>query len=246
MTDSVIETLANLQAIDRRDRQRLLEIAELERVSAELGSEFETKRSQVEAVRAESNSTGIRRRELEALLQDEERRLKERRMRLTRIRNEKEMDAGRREIDGLKESSSRHEEELLTLLEQSEAVDGGLRAAEEELQQVEARLRQHQQQADGRIVVLRAEIEAERQERERVASLLAVPMRKRYEQIFAKRGGLAVVEVRNGNCQGCKMSLPHQLTNELRRGERVITCPSCARILYWPLQTEAAASAEDA
>jgi hypothetical protein len=230
---SLIEILANLQEIDRRNRERELELAELERQSNELLSTLESKRQQVAGTRAESGSANSRRRELEAQLQDAESKNKERRMRLGRIRNDKELVVAQREIEVAKEANSRLEEEILTLLEQTEAVDGGLREAETELGELEGRVAKHGEHAKARIRMLRAEIDGDREERESIASRLNIPIRKKYEQIFARRGGVAVVEVRRGICLGCNMHLPPQLYIEIQKALDVHICPSCNRILYW-------------
>jgi len=236
---SLIEILANLQEIDRRNRERELELAELERQSAELGSTLATKRQQVEGTRAESGSANTRRRDLEAQLQDAESKNKERRMRLGRIRNDKELIVAQREIEVAKEANSRLEEEILTLLEQTEAVDGGLREAEGELSELAGRVAKHEAHAKARIKQLRAEIDGDREQREAIASRLNVPIRKRYEQIFARRGGVAVVEVRRGICQGCNMHLPPQLYIEIQKALEVHVCPSCNRILFWRAEASA-------
>jgi hypothetical protein len=56
----------------------------------------------------------------------------------------------------------------------------------------------------------------------------------RYDQIFARREGRAVVAVRAEVCQGCDMGVPPQIVNFTRSGEQgVQTCPHCSRILYW-------------
>lgn len=233
MDPSLIEILANLQEIDRRNRERQLELAELERQSSELHSTLEQKRSQVAGTRAESGSANSRRRELEAQLQDAESKNKERRMRLGRIRNDKELIVAQREIEIAKEANSRLEEEILTLLEQTEAVDGGLREAESELGDLEGRVAKHEEHARARIEQLRAEIDGDRGERESIASRLNASIRKKYEQIFARRGGIAVVEVRRGICRGCNMHLPPQLYIEVQKARDVHLCPSCNRILYW-------------
>ncbi len=60
--------------------------------------------------------------------------------------------------------------------------------------------------------------------------------------IFARRGGLAVVEVRAGTCQGCHMNVPPQLFNQIQRNEQVILCPNCQRMLYWRPEREEGAS----
>lgn len=229
---SLIEILASLQEIDRRNRERTLELAELERQSTELQERLGSKRQQVEAARIESGNANGRRRQLEEQLQDEERKIKERRMRLNRIRNDKELVVAQREIELTKEANSRLEEEILTLLEQSEAVDGGLREAENELRELEERVAKHEAHATSRIEQLRGEIESDRGERDALASKLNISVRKRYEQVFARRGGVAVVEVRRGICLGCNMHVPPQLYIEIQKGREVIVCPSCQRILY--------------
>jgi len=232
LDQSLIEILASLQEIDRRNRERELELAELERQSTELNDLLSAKRVQVEAARLESGNANGRRRQLEEQLQDDEQKIKDRRMRLNRIRNDKELIVAQREIELTKEANSRLEEEILTLLEQSEAVDGGLREAEGELRELEDRATKHQDHAKTRIQQLRGEIESDRGSRDDLASKLNVSVRKRYEQVFARRGGVAVVEVRRGICTGCNMSLPPQLYIEVRKGRDVIVCPSCQRILY--------------
>ena len=233
MADPVIDTLVSLQEIDRRGRERRLRIEELQGTASELEEERGAKEAELEVVRAEANSAAVRRRELEAVLSEEERRLKERRMRLTRIRNDKEHEAAQREIDGLKELSSRHEDDLITVLEQSESVDGGLRAMEEELGEVEGRVKAFTEESSGEIDKLSGEIDSESDERERVAALLPAQLRRRYETVFARRSGLAVVEMVRDICTGCNMAVPPQMANEARKGQSIIACPSCQRILFW-------------
>lgn len=240
MDESVIDTLVNLQDIDRRNRERSLKIEEIEQQAADLEAEHATKLSEVEAIRASADATGVQRRELEAVLQEEERRLKDRRMRLTRIRNDKEHEAAQREIDGLKELSSRHEDELITILEQSESVDGGLKEIEEELQGIADRLKAHADESAGQVEGLRKEIESEKAERERVAGMLKPNVRKRYETVFSRRQGLAVVEMVRDICTGCNMSIPPQMANDIRKGKGLIDCPSCQRILFWRIESDEA------
>lgn len=243
MDRSLIETLALLQEIDRQNRERQLEIDELEREAAELDAAIASRRALVESARADSTTAQVRRQELEALLQEEERKIKDRRMRLSRIRNEQELQAAQREIDANKESNSRLEEELLTVLEQSEALEGGLREAEGELKVLEERAGTLHSHASSRAGQLRAEIGSNQGEREAIAGRLNVNVRKKYEQIFAKRGGIAVVEIRGGSCQGCNMTIPPQLCIEVRKSRELHLCPSCHRILFWREEAVAVAGA---
>jgi len=44
---------------------------------------------------------------------------------------------------------------------------------------------------------------------------------------------VAVAEARNRSCTACFMSLRPQVMAEIRRGEDIITCDNCGRILYY-------------
>jgi uncharacterized protein len=53
-----------------------------------------------------------------------------------------------------------------------------------------------------------------------------------------------VAEARNRSCTACFMSLRPQVMAEIRRGEEVLTCDNCGRILYYvtdSIQADAAA-----
>jgi hypothetical protein len=51
-----------------------------------------------------------------------------------------------------------------------------------------------------------------------------------YEKV-ARRLGTGVARVSHETCQGCRVDIPPQLHIELLRGERLITCQRCKRIL---------------
>jgi predicted nucleic acid-binding Zn-ribbon protein len=87
---------------------------------------------------------------------------------------------------------------------------------------------------------------AARKEREEVFAALPKPMSGLYARIKARiRDGVAVAEARNRSCSACFMALRPQMMAEIRRGEEVITCDNCGRILYVapsePVQADAAA-----
>ncbi|HBR56941.1 MAG TPA: hypothetical protein DEA22_05655 [Blastocatellia bacterium] len=46
------------------------------------------------------------------------------------------------------------------------------------------------------------------------------------------RDGIAVSEVVNGSCSACYISLRPQMHVEVKRGDKIVTCENCTRILY--------------
>jgi predicted nucleic acid-binding Zn-ribbon protein len=64
-----------------------------------------------------------------------------------------------------------------------------------------------------------------------------------YNRISARiRDRIAVAEARNGSCTACFMTLRPQMMAEVRRGDEIITCDNCNRILYY-VPTESAQKA---
>jgi predicted nucleic acid-binding Zn-ribbon protein len=174
-----------------------------------------------------------RRRELEGKLGQEEDRIKDKRMRLYRIRNERELQALRHEIDLIKEGNARLEEEILTLLEQIEQGRAQLQELEEGAAASQTPAAVERVRCEEQAATLRAELQNCRKERDKIAAGIDARLRQQYERIFSRRGGVAVVEVRAGTCQGCHMHIPAQMCNEIQTGRSIFLCPHCSRILYW-------------
>ena len=54
-----------------------------------------------------------------------------------------------------------------------------------------------------------------------------------YERIRTKRKGIAVAEAIDGRCGACNMTMRLQFFQDLRRGDQVMFCESCGRIIYY-------------
>lgn len=227
-----IELLVNLQTIDLQLRERTDAIDGLKREIAELDGTLATQRQALDAVRAERADLESRRRDIEGTLADEEAKMKDRRMRLNRIRNEKEASAVRREIEVAKEGTGQLEEGLMAIFEQLD----GVKARETELatafEALESRRASEGERVELEIGELSSGLDEARSQRETLAAGLEAPLRRQYESILSRKKGQAVVEIRGGTCEGCHMRVAPQLANEIHRNTRVIACPSCHRILY--------------
>ncbi len=227
-----IEILASLQNVDREIREKssvkVVLLAEIQKKEEEI----QAKRADIALLRAEWSEKDKQRQEKERLLQEESKKATEKRMRMNRIKNIKELQALQREIDQIKLGNSQLEEELIKLLEEAEAYAGTLRAKEEELKQLEAAWREKQGEIEAQVAGIERAVAEASALRQAIATRLNRELIERYELIFSRRGGMAVVTVSDGICQGCYMNIPPQLWNEIIKSEKLILCPSCHRILY--------------
>ena len=161
-------------------------------------------------------------------------------MRITRIRNDKELGLAKREVDLLKEEITALEAELQQVYEQVEAGTTGLAALEGELKSLAEAREAEAVALTETIARLGDDIERDRTRRQVLMATVDAALRQRYEMILSRRGGLAVVAVRDGTCQGCRIRIPPQLYNQIQRNDQVILCPSCQRMLHWQPEQSAA------
>jgi predicted nucleic acid-binding Zn-ribbon protein len=227
-----IELLVNLQTIDLQLRERTDAIEVLRRELADLDSAVAVQREALQACRAERADLESRRRDIEGSLADEEAKMKDRRMRLNRIRNEKEAAAVRREIEVAKEGTGLLEEGLMGLFDQLDGVNAREKELAAAFETLEAHWASEKERTDREIDQLSSGLDDSRRQRETLAAELDANLRRQYETILSRKKGQAVVEIRGGTCEGCHMKVAPQLANEIHRNTRVIACPSCHRILY--------------
>jgi predicted nucleic acid-binding Zn-ribbon protein len=230
-----IEILASLQNVDREIKEKngakQLLLEEIRKREEEL----KLKRDEVKQLRAEWKEKDKLRREKEHLLQDEGRKAADKRMRMNRIKNIRELQALQHEVDQIKQANSQLEDELIGVLEDLEARASILGQKDAELSGLERAWGEQKTGLEAQAAQIEKEVAQTSAGRQSIAGQLTGDLIQRYEMIFSRRGGMAVVAVSDGICQGCFMNIPHQLSNEIRKSERLHLCPSCHRILYYKL-----------
>lgn len=227
-----IEILATLQMVDR-------EIKEQKGLKQGLLGELQIREKQIEVKKQEIGSLTAALAEKEKLRQDKDRALQEdgrkvmdKRMRMNRIKNVKELQALQREIDQIKQNSNEVEEALIQTLMEIDGIKANIKAKEDEMAEIQGGWQQKQQEMQSQITGIDRAVSEAATRRQTIAAQVTGDLISRYELIFSRRGGTAVVEVAGGICQGCYMNIPPQLWNEIIKSDKVHLCPSCQRILY--------------
>ena len=227
-----IEILASLQTVDReiREQNEIKQglMGDLQNEEKEILS----KKQEIDALKATCAETDKIRQDKERFLQEEGKKAMDKRMRMNRIKNIKELQALQREIEQIRQSNGEQEEELIKILEELDGIKANIKAKEEEMAQRQELWQKKQQSMHAQISGIEKAVSEASISRKRIAAQVAGDLIRRYELIFARRGGTAVVEVAGGICQGCYMNIPPQLWNEIIKSEKVNLCPSCQRILY--------------
>lgn len=173
-----------------------------------------------------------RRKELEAEIESEVAHIKNRQSKLMNVQTNREYQSLLKEIEESKKSNKRREEEIVLLMEQVESLEkkvteqGNVCKSEEQLltevEEKTALLTQETQEKKGKL----------EKTREQQVKKIPENLRRRYDQLLTKRNGLAITGVTNGVCQGCFMNIPAQQFNEVLKGEQLLSCPTCQRMMF--------------
>jgi predicted nucleic acid-binding Zn-ribbon protein len=238
-----IEILASLQTVDREIRQHHGKKRDLLKELQAKAQEIEIRKQEIAKLATALGEVEKLRQEKDRVFQDESKKASERRMRMNRIKNSKELMALQREIDLIKQGNSEREEELIKLMEATERANSEIKSKEEELAMLQIEWHKREAELQTKISGIDQAVSEAATRRKTIAAQVKGDLISRYELIFARRGGTAVVEVAGGICQGCYMNIPPQLWNEIIKSDKVHLCPSCQRILYYKPTEEAVKSA---
>lgn len=228
-----IEVLAALQNLDQKIRDRTSAKEEFLRKLREMEQEIEAKKADGTATRTAWELKDKVKQEREKQLLEEGRRAAEKRMRITQIKNIKEMQAIQREIDQIKQTNSQLEEEVLTAMTELESEAKVLKEKEDEVKGLEEQWAEKRKDFEARIAEIDQGVAEASKMRQETAARLNGDLIGRYELIFSRRGGMAVATASAGICEGCHMNIPPQLWNEVIKSDKLNLCPSCHRILYY-------------
>jgi predicted nucleic acid-binding Zn-ribbon protein len=162
----------------------------------------------------------------------------------TRVQNEKEYTAVLREIDTARKHISSLETEILKRMEELEALDAQLVIQTPDVERFRAEL-------DLTLAALDKEQERANQTlaefAERRKSLSgAIPRHlfATYERMSRLGRGQALAEVRsNGICAACRVRVRPKVFSDVRKGDQLIICENCGRILYYRNETTQSAGA---
>jgi len=228
-----LDLLVQLQQIDLEIGKRRCRCA---KIKEEMKARLEGLRSFEAAVReaeAELEDNQRLRRKLERELEVKEAQEKKYKAQLFSVKTNKEYQSLQHEIELIRQECGRLEEEIIRLLEAADELNQNVRRKKDEL---EAERRRVAEEEAEKKRVLQAEEQAEQdllERRKEVIAGIEPEWRKEYAKLAGLRDGLAVVAVRDSICQGCFIRVPPQTFEEIKRGERIYTCPSCLRILYY-------------
>jgi predicted nucleic acid-binding Zn-ribbon protein len=227
-----MELLKDLQGLDqelsriRENRQKL------EAEQQEIVAELERVQAMIDSLAADIAVLEDQRGELKQSLLLEQNNVEKAEGRLPEIKTQKEYLAVLKEIDAAKKVNKDLSDRIQERDNEIAALEQEKAEKEQELSDLRARVEARCGEIRQSLEESGKDLEEKSSQREARLQPLPVALRKRYQLLMERRGGVAVVAARNGTCLGCNMQLPPQLFNSLFRADEILCCPHCNRMLF--------------
>lgn len=228
-----INRLMELQTIDRQLQELQQSLSSIAGRVDQLRDQVQTNQAELDRLTDQDKEIAANRKKAERELAEGEVRIRNKRMRLTLVRNDKELQALTHEVESLKETNQRLEGEVLALMEGADARTARIKELTEAIAKGRVDLTAAQKEIADEVEELKGSIAKTRKARDKVAAAVEPNLLARYQMIFSRRGGVAVALAKGGTCQGCRMRLPPQLYNEIQKLRQIHFCPNCQRVLYY-------------
>ncbi len=178
------------------------------------------------------------RRQKESELSSEQEKIKRAEGKMFEVKTNKEYQALLTEIDGMKEATSRMEEEILQVMDEIEEVKKDLSKREKESKGTLEKIEGDRKKLQEKMTQGENAWTKQMERREALSKQIEPKLFKLYHTLKEKRQGLGVVGVKRETCQGCYVHVPPQMFIEVQKNNALVRCPNCNRILYWDSDRE--------
>ena len=148
------------------------------------------------------------------------------------VKTQREYQAVQREAEMAKKRRSELDSQIKEFQEEKKVIEEsyleiGSRAGDQAKS-----LEKERQSANNRLKKIQSEREDLEKTREVEAGLIDPVLLGKYQKVFERYRGKGVVRVAGGVCNGCFMTIPPQLYNQVLAQGGIHQCPNCGRIIY--------------
>lgn len=176
--------------------------------------------------------------------------IKEVKDKIKKFESQQDMVKKIEEFNALNQEISRADRERANLEHKLNAAADMLMAEEEALSSLQSTYdstSENSKALEEEILANIAEVNKEglslKAQRDELTSKANPEILKIYEKLINNKRDRVVVAISNRCCSGCHIVLTAQQENLVRKGERLVFCEHCSRILYWMAEPEAEVAA---
>lgn len=210
----------------RIKKQRENELAEIESLTEDLVDQKQQKEAEIESLGEKVNS-------LETRISEVDEKVKELEGKQSTIKKVDEFNALTQEMTAAEREKIALEQETSNLLDERSAEEEVLEKIKESLTATDENSKALKDEIFSAISMVNQEGKELKEKRDLIMEkadghLLAV-----YQRLLRNKKDRVIVPVENRTCSGCHVGITIQQENLVRKGEAIVHCEHCSRILYW-------------
>jgi uncharacterized protein len=228
-----LQLVIRLQDIDARLVDLAREITALPKHIAEIEKKLTAHERKLEADRAALSANQKERKKCEGDVQTQDQKISKLKDQMLQAKTNEQYRAFQNEIEFCQKEIRKLEDRILELMGESEPLERNVKAAETALKAEKAQVEAEKQEARNRTAADEAASRELLRERAGIASETTPATLQQYERSRKSGRGTGVAEAIDGRCSACHMAIRLQFFQELRKGDKVMACESCHRILYY-------------
>jgi len=232
-----LERLIKLQEIDSKILAINRIIAEFPLKIAEAELPLKESMASIGNVKQKFETLDKRKRDKERALDDIDEKIKKLKARTVDIKTNKEYQALLKEIESIEKDRSATEEEILTIMIETDTVSKQSKSEESKFIGEKEKVEAFKKKLEGEKSEVEKELIAVKEIRSKIVEAIDKEIHDEYIELLQILNGIAVTEAKEEICQGCNMNIPPQLFVELKKNEEIMHCPQCRRILYFKNST---------
>ena len=172
-------------------------------------------------------------RTLEGEMADKMDHVRDRQSKMMQVQTGREQTALLKEIEDAKKSAKENEEKIVAIMVSIEQLTSQITTEKNLLKGEKELVAEETNKVRANIETINKGKKEKDGLRNEQAVKIKAPVLRKYDTLRQRRNGLAVVNVVDGVCQGCFMSIPPQLFNRLLRGDELFDCPTCQRMIHY-------------
>lgn len=147
------------------------------------------------------------------------------------ITSSKELVSYQEEMNALKQNNDELENKEIELMIKIDDFKPKLEQAEKKKEKVSEEIRILKADMDAKLKVVENRVKLLKDKRSLILQKIPKDILLKYEELRAKKAGIAVTIMKNGFCTICNMEIPVLDADKIKDPDKIYKCPMCGRML---------------
>lgn len=226
-----VNKLVDLQEIDSQIVEIQGQLNLYPRIWDEVKTELRQLTEAAEAAAKANQDRAAERKRIEADLRNSTEKLIKYQAQQMLVNSAKELTAINNQIESMKKSIQRLEEQGLAILNSEDDLKARIESTGKAVSEAKAKAKTERERIRKQVDAKTKQLETLKAEREKTARKVSAPSLETYERVRRRWAVNPVVPVRNRSCTGCQWQILPQKMVELHQAEHLALCDNCGRIL---------------